>query len=113
MITEFQKKAVLVSLKEMFAGHCFDICTFDACKKILGVFVPKNEYEALHALHCVHWSEMPEGFPQEVMAKTLELLSGESMDLTELTILERKLIIESESDDPKPPSFMQKLLGKN
>jgi len=112
MITEFQKQSVLVSLRDMFRGNHFSICTFDTCKKILGVFVADKDYEALHALHCVNWNVMPKGFPQEVMNKTLELLSGDSFDMTELTLNEQILIAEAENSEPKPSTFLQKLLHK-
>lgn len=74
-LDDFQKQAVVIALKKMFQGNYFDICTVDRCLKITGSIPPTTDYNALHAMHCVHWSDMPAGFRHQVFEKTLELFN--------------------------------------
>lgn len=43
---EFEKKTVILTIKKMFKGGHFDICTLDACIKVAGV-VPKGIFEPI------------------------------------------------------------------
>ncbi len=86
-IDEFQKRSVVESLKKMFRNSYFDICTVDACCKILNIHPPREIYNALHALHCVHWSDMDEGFRNEVFARTLEIFKTSSFDLSRVNVV--------------------------
>ena len=71
----FQKQAITIALREMFEGSHFSICAVDKCLKIAGVIPPAADYDALSALHCVHWSKMPADFRDQVFVKTLELFT--------------------------------------
>lgn len=85
-MTEFEKQAVVIALKKMFQGSHFDICTVDNCLKITGAIAPTADYNALRALHCVHWSDMPDGFRAQVFVKTLELFTHSGFPLDQIML---------------------------
>lgn len=58
-LDELTRTVIGVALQKMFNGGYFDICTVDKCLKLAGVIAPKREYDLLHALHCVHFRDMP------------------------------------------------------
>lgn len=84
IITDFQKQAVILALKKMFNGSHFSICTIDTCLKVTGAVPPKADYDALHALHCVDWADMPREFRDQVFVKTLELFSHSDFPLDQI-----------------------------
>lgn len=85
---DFQKMAVVTALKDMFKSHCFSICDVDKCLKITGVIPPTEIYDALSAIHCVHWSEMDPIFREEVFAQTLGLFKHSGFDLDKINTME-------------------------
>ena len=85
-MTEFEKQACAIALKKMFQGRYFDICTVDNLLKITGAIPPKADYNALHALHCVDWSDMPAGFREQVFVKTLELFTHSGFPLESIML---------------------------
>jgi hypothetical protein len=50
---------VETSIRAMFKKSFFDICTIDRCMDILNIKKDKDIYPKLHALHCVHFADMP------------------------------------------------------
>jgi hypothetical protein len=47
------------ALNNMLKGSHFSICTIDSILKIINVHPNRNAYDMLHALHCVHYKDMP------------------------------------------------------
>lgn len=74
--TEFRKLAVASGLLQMFRGRYFNICTLDAAAKALCVErrLAGPDYDALRALHCVDWADMPPDLPPMVRQQCLEFL---------------------------------------
>jgi len=87
-LVDFQKKAVMVSLKDMFKGPHFSICTIDNCCKILNIHPSSAIYNTLQAVHCVSWGDMDIEFKNEVFARTLEIFNTPSLDLSKVDVLE-------------------------
>lgn len=73
MIDEFTRQAVAQSLKKMFEGSYFDICTIDRCLEAMKVHPVGNQYEALRPLHCVHWSDMEPAFRRQVFDRVMAM----------------------------------------
>lgn len=70
-LSAFEKEAIRLSLVRMFRpSGWFDICTIDTAARLIGIVIPRNTYEALRLLHCVHWNEMSQEMRQET-AKTV------------------------------------------
>lgn len=86
-MTEFEKQAVLISIKNMFMGGHFSICTVDKCLAITGCIPPRADYNALNAVHCVNFSDMPKAFRDQLFVKTLELFNHSGFPLEEIMIL--------------------------
>lgn len=111
MISDFEKKAVLIALDKLFNDQkYFDICTVDKVAKILGVerVVEYNQtvYNALHALHCVHYSSMGPAMAREVKIKTLEVLGLTAETLHDLApVMEVEAVVV-----PAKTSFWGNLL---
>ncbi len=81
-MNDFQKEAVITALKHMFKGTHFSICDIDKCLKITKTIPNQIDYEALSALHCIHWSEMSPELRKLVLDKTIKMLSSDSFDLS-------------------------------
>lgn len=79
-VSDFQAKACVVALQKMFNSNYFDICTLNAVADTLGrrALLCGRDYEALRALHCVHWSDMGRDMSRSVKEKCLELLAIET-----------------------------------
>lgn len=74
-LSKFQAEAAALCLKKMLNGSFFSICELDRIGEMMGVSAKQHEdYSALHALHCVHWADMPVGMAAEVKRKTLEVV---------------------------------------
>lgn len=86
---EFGKAAVMQSLHKMFrvGGH-FNICDLEKQAKVLGVEVPKDERNRLGLFHCISWNEMEPDLKNEIFARTIEVLTGERVELTKGEIIE-------------------------
>jgi len=103
-ITEFQKQSAAVALNEMFKDRSFSICDFDKIAKVLRI-IPRPsgpDYDALSALHCVAWGEMPPALQENAKRKILELLFLQD-------------IIDVKTVEEPPPrrkkSFLKMLMG--
>jgi hypothetical protein len=78
----FEQQAIVTALKKMFKGGYFDICTVDACAKIIGCIPPSNPYNALRAIHCVNWGDMQSSFRNDVVEKVMVCLSSPTIDFS-------------------------------
>jgi hypothetical protein len=73
-LTEFQAQAAGIALHNLlYKGH-FSICDLDKIAKLIGKEVGGKDYEALSAMHCVNWADMPEHLRQQAREKIVELL---------------------------------------
>jgi hypothetical protein len=57
---ELKKLAAVTALNKMLAQGYFSVSTIDTIAKMLGVSPPKEPYDILHTIHCVHYGDMPE-----------------------------------------------------
>lgn len=74
-MTEFQALAAATALRKLLHGSSyFSICELDTIAKLMGKDIGGPDYTALHALHCVHWANMPPGLPAKVRDKVYEML---------------------------------------
>lgn len=85
---EFKRQTIILSLRDMFKGSHFSICTIDKCIKILGIVPPQSDMDTLSALHCINWSEMAPDFRERVMEKVLAIMTHPGFDLSRIDILE-------------------------
>lgn len=81
MMDDFYRQAAVAALKKMFAGNYFDICRVDSVLKLTGCIPNRKDYEALHALHCVHWTDMTPELRSMVFLKTMEMFQTGGFDL--------------------------------
>jgi hypothetical protein len=84
---DFSKEAVIAAMTKMFRGSHFSICDVDKCLKITGGIPNSSDYDALSALHCVHWSDMSPQLRQQVLEKTVGMLSCAGFDLSVLDMV--------------------------
>jgi hypothetical protein len=75
-LTEFQQKAAAAALARLFEHDYFDITGLRKIADLTGAKhrLAGKDFEALEALHCVHYSKMGRGLAEQVRAKCLELL---------------------------------------
>lgn len=73
-LSEFQAQAASMALVKLLTGATFYITDVDAIAKVLGVQLGGPDYDALKALHCVRWAEMPESLRSATKAKVIALL---------------------------------------
>jgi hypothetical protein len=78
---DFEKMVVTTALKRMFESDYFSICTIDKCVKVIGCVPDKRDYDALSALHCVHWDAMTPDLRNMVLLKTVQMLDSPAMNL--------------------------------
>lgn len=80
-MNDFQKEAAITALKVMFDSNYFDICTVNKCIKLSGCIPPDpKDFQALNALHCVHFSEMSHNLRNMVLAKTMQIFETPKFD---------------------------------
>lgn len=75
-LTDFQKAAIVLSLKKMFQGNHFDITVVREAGEILGVTYKMGgpDFNALRLMHCINWGTMGAAMSKEVQRKTLDIL---------------------------------------
>lgn len=56
---ELKVLVATTALKDMIRKGYFSICTIDAINKVTGNHPRSEDYAMLHALHCVHFADMP------------------------------------------------------
>lgn len=76
----FQTAAAKTALKHMFEKDYYDICTVDKLIKMTGCHPDRKDYQALNALHCVHFNEMDSDLRQMVYLKTIQIFDTEGFD---------------------------------
>lgn len=79
-MNEFHTAAAKAALKKMFEDTHFSICTIDKLLKLTGCIPDKKDYQALNALHCVHYSDMDKDLRQMVYLKSLQMFDNEGFD---------------------------------
>lgn len=57
-----------------------DICTIKECVKVLGVIPDARALELLHALHCVHFKDMPKELLEQLPDLIEKCLHGPRFD---------------------------------
>lgn len=77
----FEKAAVRASLRAMFKGRHFNICTVNDCLKALGIVAAAHELDALRPLHCIDWADMGPALQQATLDRVLALFEIEPLDL--------------------------------
>jgi len=78
---EFHKQAAITALKAMFRKDYYDICAVDKVIKMTGCIPDKKDYQALNALHCVHWNEMSKELREMVLLKTMQIFEQPGIDI--------------------------------
>lgn len=82
-LTPFQQAAALVALRDaLLVSPHFSIIDVDNLARLLGREIGGRDYDALRALHCVKWGDMPPPLRTEVRAKVVELLGLPESALT-------------------------------
>lgn len=56
---ELKVMVATTALKDMLQKGWFSICTIDSINKVTKHIPDREAYDMLHALHCVHFSDMP------------------------------------------------------
>lgn len=111
MSDDFTRQAIAQSLKKMFQGSHFDICTIDHALKALNLHAPPNQYAPLRALHCVHWDTMEADFRDQVFQRVMALFAEASgfnlVDIDRTLGVPITHAIASESE----PSAKRKIAG--
>ncbi len=80
-MNDFHIAAAKTALRHMFEKEYYDICTVDKLIKMTGCHPDRNDYQALSALHCVHFSEMDKDLRQMVYLKTIQIFDNEGFSL--------------------------------
>lgn len=95
----FKMEVLQLNLDKMFnEERCFDICDFRKLGDMLGVNVRASpDYEALSALHCVHYSKMSSQMIQELQLKVVSALRGETSINPQM--MARAIMAEIKSDE--------------
>lgn len=104
---DFRKTAAATALRSMFRSGHFSVCTLDKCLKLMDV-QESPDYPALSSLHCVNWSDMPTGFPQEVMERTLKMVfEGGNVDelVDTFSGKQRALPAPEQQDEERKPEL--------
>lgn len=79
-LSEFQKNAVIIALRAMYKGTHFSICTLNDILKMTGKIMLKENYDALHLLHCVDWSDMGQDMMRQSFDMIIKALDSPSFD---------------------------------
>lgn len=73
-LSEFQQRAAGAALEKLLTGDYFDITGLRKIAALTGSELRGRDYEALEALHCVHYAKMDRMLATQVREKCLELL---------------------------------------
>jgi hypothetical protein len=75
-LSEFQRRAVALSVRQMLEASFFSICSFDSLVSTLGRAgrMDLGDVRALRDMHCVNWKDMGESMAAETRGKCLALL---------------------------------------
>jgi len=75
-LEDFKRGCADVALQKLFKSKHFSICTLDDVIKLTNAKPPSDVMDALHALHCVDYGDMPAELQQEVAIRSLQCVSG-------------------------------------
>lgn len=75
-MNDFDREALALGLKKLFAASFFDICAFDTLVELAQVVVDSELRRSLRAIHCVHWGTMRPEFRAEVARRVVAALSS-------------------------------------
>lgn len=78
---EVDKAVIATALKDMFRSNHFSICTIDKLQKLSGCYADPKTYQRMNALHCVHYSEMPQGMKDWLVLQCAEIFSQDALDV--------------------------------
>jgi hypothetical protein len=70
----------LTVVAKMLKSNYFDVCTVDKVCKLIGANASGAAYDMLHALHCVHYSDMPPQVKEGIPALMREVFSQVKID---------------------------------
>ena len=71
----FHSEVLEQSLRKLFAGRYFDICTVNSIGEMLGTEPRQHpDYKYLSALHCVHYSDMSATVRDELPGRVAAVL---------------------------------------
>ena len=73
-VSEFQMRAAAAATHGLITGTFFDICKFKSIAVVLRLegTLAGPDYDALRALHCVHYVDMGDRLSADVKKKVLE-----------------------------------------
>jgi hypothetical protein len=106
-MTDFEKTSVMVALRKMFRPDSYlNICAIEQCLEIARIAPSREQMVPLKAMHCVHWSEMPVGFPRQTAQYILDLFG---LDPFTVDDLDNPLLAPPKP--AKPAGLFGRLLG--
>lgn len=77
---ETQQLVLRAATRKLFEQSYFDICTVDKLMKLVGTSARSAAYTQLHALHCVHYSDMPKDLQDRIPHLVRECLTTPTTD---------------------------------
>ena len=80
---ETTRLVVGTAMRGMIQKGWVDICTIDKCLKLSNIIPRAQSHELLHALHCVHFTDMPDELQARVPALLRDVFNG--FDIQALT----------------------------
>ena len=78
--TDLKMSIALSAVSNMLKSNYFDVCTVDKICKLIGASANGPAYDMLHALHCIHYTEMPRDVREGIPALMRELFSQAKID---------------------------------
>lgn len=80
-------EAVKTSLRKMYEDGYISICVIDKCIRLMQIVPPKDDYDLLSTLHCVHLNQMSTSMRMQAMQSIMNIFSEENI-LVEVEFLE-------------------------
>ncbi len=78
---QVKKLVVQTAINKLFTDKYFSVCTLDRVMEVMNISQNTDAYKQLHALHCVHYSDMT-----KEMRDVLPLLVNEALKLETINI---------------------------
>lgn len=75
-LPETRRLVVTAALEKLLTQKYFDVCTIDVVLKIMDNGKNKAAYDLLHALHCIHYDQMPADLRNTIPHLINECLRG-------------------------------------
>lgn len=113
-MTDIQKLAVNTSLKQMFASHCFSICTITELINMTGVIPDPGVMAIMRTQHCVHFANMPQELRDYLYKHSVLMFAANpGFDLRIIdAVYETRDNVKVLEAEPKQKGILQKLLGR-